>query len=477
MYLKKLKNEYNILKDNIDKLQKDYNKSLDDKLMKEITLLKEDLIKLSYKIKKEELFNDYRSRKPMNYHLIDHDGSEIDVMLDYGDANYESAYKQIGTKIMEDEIFDLINLEKDKSRYFSPSIDTSKKIDHIPVELPSVKQKFIVFKVSNKIHIISSASISYLKNNVNIIKKYLNDSNCKFILHSDKADNMIIDDVLVKINSDNFIISGNVDEYESSGIVNIINNQKEEKKSMDVQKKGPLKSESKKDTLSNISNKKEANDIEVRKSMESKVKSPIPVKPVKRKKASKRLIEKYKELSRGKKIALFAAGAIMLTGIGIFTYHMIPMIIDKINAEDSINNISTENGKIVAHVSKNVIHNFINKAHNSYQLIKDSIPNYNTINAGDKVFRSANDSISGMNGVSASSNFRDTVVAVFDNAANKVIKITPDNIESVRDLLDDPNIPKAFGDSFTPGNVSGWKTGNGYKTIVDAVKVVGGRSL
>ena len=69
------------------------------------------------------------------------------------------------------------------------------------------------------------------------------------------------------------------------------------------------------------------------------------------------------------------------------------------------------------------------------------------------------------------------VVAVFDNAANKVIKITPDNIESVRDLLDDPNIPKAFGDSFTPGNVSGWKTGNGYKTIVDAVKVVGGRSL
>ena len=119
----------------------------------------------------------------------------------------------------------------------------------------------------------------------------------------------------------------------------------------------------------------------------------------------------------------------------------------------------------------------MDKAHENYQLVKESVPHFNTINAGDTVFSSASDSISGINGVSASSNFRDTVVAVFDNATQKVIKITPDNIDSVRGLLDDPNVPKAFGDSFTPGNVSGWKTGTGYKTIVDAVKMVGGRSL
>ena len=218
------------------------------------------------------------------------------------------------------------------------------------------------------------------------------------------------------------------------------------------------------------------NDIKDEK-LSDEVTSPIPVKPVKRKKAKEGLVAKFKGLTRGKKIAVVAAGVIAVVGIGIFASHMIPLIMDKFNTNDAVSNTNPENYKAIGQVSKGVFQNFMDNAHDKYQLVKDSIPHFNTINAGDTVFSSASDSISGINGVSASGDFRDTVVAVFDSATQKVIKITPDNIDSVRSLLDDPNIPKAFGDSFTPGNVSGWKTGTGYKTIVDAVNMVGGKSL
>ena len=559
MYLEKLRNEYKTLEENIKNLEES---NLDINGKNEVIGLRKELINLSYKIKKEELFNSYRSHKPMNYHFIDSDGSEIDVMLDYGDVNYESAYKQARNKILEDEIWDVMNYERENPTFENTSIEVNQKNNNFS-DNSFAKQRYLVFKVMNNIHIIGDASINYLKNNVNLIKKYLNDKKSKFILHNDDLDEMIIDGVLVKVSSDNYTLNGNVDEYESSETINVINSLETSNKSLSDDE--PKKDDSDKKKLDNLdtvilddkdAGKKEANAFEfinlmredkysdilkligfygisalwnsfddgiksgsVSKddcndfvnylkgkipekssfygsifngdfnqlhdkyfsvddlSMSSGAQSPIPAKPVKRKKAKKSLIDKFKGLSKGKKVAVVIAGAIAVVGIGILASHMIPMIVDKINANDAVNNTSPENYKVVTHVSKNLINNFMDKAHENYQLVKESVPHFNTINAGDTVFSSASDSISGINGVSASSNFRDTVVAVFDNATQKVIKITSDNIDSVRGLLDDPNVPKAFGDSFTPGNVSGWKTGTGYKTIVDAVKMVGGRSL
>ena len=560
MYLEKLKIDYGNLQKNIKKLEEDYKEHADNSLLVEIVHLKEDLIKLGYKIKRENLFNDYRNKKPISYHFIDSDGSEIDVMLDYGDVNYESAYKQNRNNLFADEVWDVMNFERENDKFFKPSLTVSsnnKKANEPTINNQSfsnkafVKPKFLVFKKSNIIHIVSDAPLNYLKNNSNLIKKYLNDKNCKFILHNDKANEMVIDGIMVKIDSDGFVLKGDVDEYDSSEKVSVLSEDVKQKKDTNISNNVNKKSSNKTN-----SNKKEVNILEliglmekndlssviklisscggtlfwksldeglekglisihkfnfaidylkkyitpenplyteyfnkdfdnlIKKHSESKkvdskdsVAHIIPAKPVKRKKAKNSLIEKYKELSRGKKIAVVAAGVIAAVGIGVFAAHMIPIIMDKINAGDTVNNASPENVKIVAQASKGVINSMVDKAQGSFQLVKDSIPHFNSINAGDTVFRSASDSISGINGVSASGDFRDTVVAVFDNATQKVIRLTPDNIDSVRNLLDDPNVPKAFGDSFTPGNVSGWKTGSGYKTIFDVVKSVGGKSL
>lgn len=552
MYLEKLKIDYGNLQENIKKLEEDYKEHADDSLLVEIVHLKENLIKLGYKIKRENLFNDYRNKKPISYHFIDSDGSEIDVMLDYGDVNYESAYKQNRNNLFADEAWDVMNFGR-KNKTVS---NDTQKLDEGVINNQSfsdkafVKPKFLVFKKSNNIHIVSDASVNYLKNNSNLIKKFLNDKNIRFIIHNVKSDEMLIDDIVVKIDSDGFVLKGNVDEYESSEKVSVLSEdvkQKDTNISNNVNKKSSDKTNSNKkeidileliklmeeDDLSGVIKlisscgstllwksldeglenglisihkfnfvidylkkyitpdnplyteyfNKDFDNLIKKHSEPKKVDSKdsvahiIPAKPVKRKKAKNSLIEKYKELSRGKKIAVVAAGVIAAVGIGLFATHMIPMIMDKINSGDTVNSVSSENVKMVTQASKGILNNVVDKAQDSFQLVKDSIPHFNSVNAGDTVFRSASDSISGINGVSASGDFRDTVVAVFDSNAQKVIRLTPDNIDSVRNLLDDPNVPKAFGDSFTPGNVSGWKTGSGYKTIFDVVKSVGGKSL
>lgn len=581
MYLENLKNEYKILDDNIKKLEENHS----DK--NELINLKKELLKLGFKIRGEELFNDYRNKKSLSYHFVDDDGSEIDVMLDYGDVNYESAYKQLRNKILEDEAWETMKFERENPIIVDLNFGNSDKMlsdssQHIdkednPPKHFSKNYRYLVFKVNDRIHIVSDAPVNYLKNNVNLIKNNLGkEDNFNFIRHDEKAGNIIIDGVLVKVNSDGFTLTGDVDAYESSEVVSIntydkisekshnedtivsvsdsektdnegtmvsvSDSKKAEDKSTDVTdnsdkkdfsagdfinlmsedkysdilkligicgisslwqkfedgiKNGSVSNDECKDFIdylkSKVSEKSSfygklfnddfkrlddnlLNDIKDEK-LSDEVTSPIPVKPVKRKKAKEGLVAKFKSLSRGKKIAVVAAGVIAVVGIGIFASHMIPLIMDKFNTNDVVSNTNPENYKAVGQVSKGIFQNFMDNAHDKYQLVKDSIPHFNTINAGDTVFSSASDSISGINGVSASGDFRDTVVAVFDSATQKVIKITPDNIDSVRSLLDDPNIPKAFGDSFTPGNVSGWKTGTGYKTIVDAVNMVGGKSL
>lgn len=559
MYLENLKIDYGNLQENIKKLEEDYKEHADDSLLVEIVHLKENLIKLGYKIKRENLFNDYRNKKPISYHFIDSDGSEIDVMLDYGDVNYESAYKQNRNNLFADEAWDVMNFERENNKFFKPSLTVSndtQKLDEGVINNQSfsnnifVNAKFLIFKKSNNIHIVSDVSVNYLKNNSNLIKKFLNDKSIRFIIHNVKSDEMLIDDIVVKIDSDGFVLKGNVDEYESSEKVSVLSENVKQKYtniSNNVNKKSSDKTNSNKKEIDilELIGLMEKNDLSsviklirsygssflwksldeglekglisihkfnfvidylkkyirpdnplyteyfnkdfdnlIKKHSESKkvdskdsVAHIIPTKPVKRKKAKNSLIEKYKELSRGKKIAVVAAVVIAAVGIGLFATHMIPMIMDKINSGDTLNSVSSENVKMVTQASKGILNNVVDKAQDSFQLVKDSIPHFNSVNAGDTVFRSASDSISGINGVSASGDFRDTVVAVFDSSAQKVIKLTPDNIDSVRNLLDDPNVPKAFGDSFTPGNVSGWKTGSGYKTIFDVVKSVGGKSL
>ena len=577
MYLENLKREYKILEDNIKKLEEDYLRTSNNDVMIEIIHLKEDLIKLGYKIKKEELFNNYRDKKPMKYHLVDGD-SEIDVMLDYGDVNYDVAYKQCLNEIFADEAYDSMVFERENSKYLiddslhkqndgSESLltdtDMTQKNDITEEnaeisgkndEIITYDYKYLVFKKDNIIHIVSDAPISYLRNNVELIKKYNDGKNFRFILHNDLSNNMTIEDVLVKFDSSGITLEGEVDEFESSEKVGVVNNNdvieedenvtladlsNEESKTItsgDVlgEKKVNLQefiNLAKDDDYSNIiklfsfygsaliwrsfgegiknglisredfdffvnylkgnlfsdnslysqifnNDFKDLENVHVdfdNDVISNDVASPIPAKVVKRKKASKSLIQKFKELSRGKKIAVVAAGAIVVLGIGFIAAHMVPMVIDKING-DSVNTVSHENVDIIKNVNEG-IKGFLDKTQNSFKLVKDSLPHFNTINPGDTVFSSASDSISSVNGVSASGDFRDTVVAVFDSNARKAIEITPDNIDSIRHLLDDPNVPKAFGDSFTPGNVSGWKTGNGYKTILDAVNIVGGKSL
>lgn len=554
MYLEKLKNELRIMEENLEKLE---NEEKDFNIDSEIIKIKRDMIILNYKIKREELFVNYRNRKSMVYHFVDADGSWVDVSLDANDINYDKAYKQSRNKILEDEAWDLMKFDQ----------------DNIVLSDEGIKKTsdYLALRIKNCVHIISDASISYLKENVDLIKKYINNKNISFKGHK-LLDYMKIDNVLIKRNSDSFYVDGDVDEYESSNKVilakkndnisilknvndnadtdedmqkgseedvqslengngfdkrydgsEIINLMKEDKYSDILKLIGafgiPFFWKAISDSLNDKSVSKDEynqlvgylrNKTSSKKSFNSqlfgedyeKIQSDFGLdnslaiegpKPVRRKKANKSLIEKFKGLSRGKKIAICVAGAIAAIGVGMIAAHTIPMLLDKINNTDQISNgLSSSNIKLVSdsasniaqnvsasvrESAKNMVQNFGSNAGKAYSLVKESAPSFNTIHAGDEVFRSASDSIAGINGVSASGSFRDTVVAVFDSSAQKVIKLTPDNIDSVRHLLNDPSVPKAFGDSFTPGNVSGWKLGNGYKTIMDVVNMVGGKSL
>ena len=174
MYLENLKNEYKILDDNIKKLEENHS----DK--NELINLKKELLKLGFKIRGEELFNDYRNKKSLSYHFVDDDGSEIDVMLDYGDVNYESAYKQLRNKILEDEAWETMKFERENpiivdlnfgnsDKMLSDSSQRIDKEDNPPKHF-SKNYRYLVFKVNDRIHIVSDAPVNYLKSNVNLIK-------------------------------------------------------------------------------------------------------------------------------------------------------------------------------------------------------------------------------------------------------------------------------------------------------------------
>lgn len=545
MYLEKLKEDLEELKIRLEEMANN-SENIDNK---EIIKLKRECLQLEYKIKIETLFNDYTSKKPMKYHFVDKDGSEEDIMLDYGDVNYDKAYKESRNSILADEIWAIMKFDKDnsydtieqekkpmkKAKHLKPrqEDDSLEKThdDNDKTNSTSIDAEYLVFKVAGKIHIISKAPITYLKENVEIIKKYTKDDNCRFFVH-EYNNLMMIDGVLVKKDNEGYTLKGKIDEYESSEKVNIISETKTEKMPPDdsktektIDSQATTKIAQKKPKQSKDSSAKKANSREFinlmkedkfsdilklikfygianmwkafdeglttklitkdeynsfvsylknktsdrivlgiqlfnddfirinQKYANKDVKKATPFLPAvvkERKPAKKSLIKKIKELSNKKKIAIITAACIALSGTGFLAYKL---------THKKSNPVDYNTSTITA--------TFENQA--------DEVTH---INEGDTVYESADESIQDINGLSATGDFRDTVVAVYDPETESVTVLTPENVESLRPLIDDPNIPKAFGDSFEEGHVDGWKTGNGYKTIFDVdSKTVGGRTL
>ena len=461
MYLESLRTKLKTFNEELERLEKEYSLSGDIDLKNKINELKIGITKLNYVIKRYELRLDYLNKKPISYHFVDDDGVSRDVMLGANDANYGEAYKQNINKL-DDEKMEFTSMK--------PRINDEVSEDRSDVNIQKAKSSaesfakdnlnYVVFRVNNTIHIVGNITPLEAYSNSDLVKKYSSDKNMIFKSHKENNLFLIIDGVKVRNLGGKFILDGDYDEAEFSD------------RSFDYSSNNS--DDSSDEAHDDI---KDSGDLGV---INTPLNPPVQRMEVKRRSGKKEgLIKKFKKLSRGKKIAIIA-GAIAVIGVGVFAMHMLSNTNSNPTASVNLINRTINNGIDVANNGIDVASNGIaNKISGTMDLVKDRLTSFNTIEEGHTVFSTASDAASGINGVSATSDFRDTVVAVFDPINNKVIELTPDNIESVRGLLDDPSVPKAFGDSFTPGNVSGWEIGNGYKNIIDgACKVIsGGRSL
>ena len=461
MYLESLRTKLKTFNEELERLEKEYSLSGDIDLKNKINELKIGITKLNYVIKRYELRLDYLNKKPISYHFVDDDGVSRDVMLGANDANYGEAYKQNINKL-DDEKMEFTSMK--------PRINDEVSEDRSDVNIQKAKSSaesfakdnlnYVVFRVNNTIHIVGDITPLEAYSNSDLVKKYSSDKNMIFKSHKENNLFLIIDGVKVRNLGGKFILDGDYDEAEFSD------------RSFDYSSNNS--DDSSDEAHDDI---KDSGDLGV---INTPLNPPVQRMEVKRRSGKKEgLIKKFKKLSRGKKIAIIA-GAIAVIGVGVFAMHMLSNTNSNPTASVNLINRTINNGIDVANNGIDVASNGIaNKISGTMDLVKDRLTSFNTIEEGHTVFSTASDAASGINGVSATSDFRDTVVAVFDPINNKVIELTPDNIESVRGLLDDPSVPKAFGDSFTPGNVSGWEIGNGYKNIIDgACKVIsGGRSL
>ena len=181
----------------------------------------------------------------------------------------------------------------------------------------------------------------------------------------------------------------------------------------------------------------------------------------KRKKAKKSLIQKFKELSKGKKaliiVALVALGVIAVSGAIQFGPAVIASIQHLMNP-DNVNTVSST----VQHIAPNINYsdiatNVSNAAQNASTAVNDVVNNVtssvdfsNLGGAGHQVFSNAYDAVRGVNDLVSNQWFSGNPVDVFNTATHEFLHLTQEQLNNpdvLSQLAQDPNNALLFGNS------------------------------
>ncbi len=453
-----------ILKDNNVKL-KDYENSLKngDISKMDLYLLQNETDKIKNEIiilnKLYDLEQRYIRKEPIKFHYSDYD-SALDISLSVNDINYETAYRQ-QKKLLELELRrlngDLINgyglndldydaaysKEKDSILKMKPKLDNQISFNNKNASsLPSVGGKhfkpnllsapYTLILNDGILYVVGNFTSDYLESNfdkldINFIDENTDIKEVKLINDLDFGNNFIEGaDFKINVSKDgNIDVIGNVDAFSKY-------NQEDELESNLSNDEEKVKDDKALVKSDDILDNKDISGLDVMPDMPEVIDLPnedsdlVSSKtPIKRKKASPTLWQKFKNLSWQKK-AMIVAGVIAIIGVGIFVIG--PQVMNGIN--DLLN---PEN---------------VNVVNNAVSTVNDTLANapvsldYSSIGEGQTVFTNAYDAVNNANGVISNEWFSSNPLDVFNTATNSYMGLSPEQLNDpafMAELAKDPN--------------------------------------
>ena len=303
--------------------------------------------------------------------------------------------------------------------------------------------EYIIFKKGGYLHIVGNFTSDWVSEHYSELLDGMNTDDIQGIKLWNKLNYGVTSlpgfDVKVKVSKDDRLkLFGDVDEIRYY-------NWFEEKEEKQFSRRKPLN-----DTEKIVDN-----------TTESKSKEKKRKRVKKRKKAKKSLIQKFKELSKGKKAlviaALVALGVVIVGGTIQFGPAAIAGIQYLMNP-DNVNTVSST----VQHVAPNINYsdiaaNVSNAAQNASTAVNDAVNNVassvdftNLGGAGHQVFSNAYDAVRGVNDLVSNQWFSGNPVDVFNTATNEFLHLTQEQLHNpdvLSQLAQDPNNALLFGNS------------------------------